>query len=249
MINKQQESWETASSALSYSFRDDSFGNKDSSLEDSAENSDEPSVARKVLADHENRTVLNIRLFLYLSLVVFTCLTSFAVYFLTNKNEIESFENQFDEDAGKVLQSFAMSLDLTLGAMDVMALGIASYARATNQTWPYVTIPDFGARAEKTRALTSAVYINLYQNVLNEQREKWEEYSVEAGRQWTRESFEFQERQGLYVDKNSGFGIEGFDDIVFWDVIHDYDEWEKPLEEQGKVGLDPNLTRRFLPFW
>lgn len=95
--------------------------------------------------------VRSVRRIIYLSIFVVGIAVAFLVYYLVDKNEVESFEKQFHEDALQVLTSFTLTIDLAFGAMNAMALSMASHARSTNQSWPFVTIPDFPARAETTR--------------------------------------------------------------------------------------------------
>jgi len=200
-------------------------------------------------APRESEKVTRVRRILAPILLIVAGVLSYVVYFITDRAEQDNFEDQFREDANKVAESFALDLDLTLGALDFLATNLAAEARATNQTWPYVTINDFPARVEKTRALTSSVSLQLYTYVT--ERQRWEDYSAEKGHQWVEETLDFQQRNDLFQEQLDSAGIFGIEDAaeLFWDVIFDWDEFDKPEEDWGTVGLDPNSTGPFLPLW
>lgn len=84
-------------------------------------------------------------------------------------------------------------------------------------------------------------------NVQAEERDQWEAYTADNGRAWVEESLEFQKRQGLVQDQLANIGVSTVDDIMFFDVIHDYDEYNKPEEQWGIGGT--NRTGPYLPFW
>jgi len=197
----------------------------------------------------QSKGVIRMRRFIAVLLLLFAGLVSWGVYSVMALLETNSFQSQFAEDATKIFHSYATSLDLTLGAMDFMALNMASYARSSGQEWPFVTIPDFAVRAEKTRALTNAVYLNLYNYVESDQRYEWEAYSAEHGPEWIKEGMAVQKRQQIFQDQMAENEIYSVEDVVFFDVIHDYDECEKPEDERGSIGLDPSDPGPFLPMW
>jgi hypothetical protein len=106
-----------------------------------------------------------------------------AVYFYIRASENREFEDQFEADATKVLAAIGASLDSSLSAVDAFVVSIVSYAKATNQTWPFVTIPDYAARAGKIRSLAGAVVIGTYPLVKSEDRKEWERYSIYGRKQ------------------------------------------------------------------
>jgi hypothetical protein len=70
-------------------------------------------------------------------------------------------------------------------------------ARATNQTWPFVTIPSFAIRATKARLQSDAFCLQVYPLVTKEQRPEWEKYSL-ANQGWVNESMKVQEHDEFY---------------------------------------------------
>jgi hypothetical protein len=89
-----------------------------------------------VLAKRETKAVCQTRLFVFLFLIMCTIGVALAVYFRTRQSESAQFEQQFHEDANKVLQSLGLSLDVTLGGIDALVVSFVSYAKSSNQTWP-----------------------------------------------------------------------------------------------------------------
>jgi hypothetical protein len=132
-----------------------------------------------VLAKKETAAVVRLKGIVVLVLVAFTALVSTVVYFYLSSSEQEQFESQYHDDARKVLQGMGISLDQTLGSFDGLAVALVSHARETNQSWPFVTVPDFAVRMSKLLPLTKAININILPIVTPELRSDWEEYTVQ----------------------------------------------------------------------
>lgn len=114
-----------------------------------------------------DRKIAGLRRLIYFAILLLGLGIAFLVYFAIDEEEKQAFESHFQEDATQVLQSFTLQIDLVFGALNTFALNIASIAKATNQTWPNVTVPDFGAKAETTRG-TSPMGLCRYDiNVLS----------------------------------------------------------------------------------
>jgi len=96
--------------------------------------------------------------------------------------------------------------------------------------------------------LDKAVYVNIYPYVPAQERKRWEAYSALHGPGWVEESLEVQEREGSFAGVFDDLNLTK-EDVMYWDVIHDYDEWEKDEEEWGLVGLVPTDPGPFLPMW
>ena len=70
---------------------------------------------------------------------------------------------------------------------------MTSFALANNDTWPFVTMNDFQQRAASAKGLSDAYFLELLPIVSDEERERWEEYSV-ANKGWLNEGREYQQR-------------------------------------------------------
>jgi hypothetical protein len=181
------------------------------------------------LANKETKMVGRLKIVVLLVLMFSAIGVALSVFFYVRNSELDAFEESFNSDGVKVLSSLGANLDLTMEAMDSFAVSILSYARETNQTWPFVTIPDFAIRAGKLLTLSSAFYVNTYPLIYNQdQRKEWEQYTA-SHNQWVDESIAIQENHDGYT----GPIIKNYTN---WDVIHDYGEYDKEVEAQGVNG-------------
>ena len=73
-------------------------------------------------------------------------------------------------------------------------------------SYPYVTIPDFAMKAEKTLSLTKGLVLYTQHYVTFDQRNTWQNYTVQNGPAWVQESVNVQRQ----YDKYSEFPMEGF---------------------------------------
>jgi hypothetical protein len=88
-----------------------------------------------------------------------------------------------------------------MGLLDSLSVLFVSFSRITNQTWPYVTMPDFAVRMAKILPLTDAISVNLLPIVHASDRREWEEYSV-ANDQWVDQGMALQDEwDGYYGPK------------------------------------------------
>ena len=190
------------------------------------------------LAAKEIKQVQRIKYFVLFSLLFIMLGVSISAYFLSFNDEMNDFKLQFDQDSDKVFSVMGNNLVRTLQASDAFAVSIASLATATNQTWPYVVIPDFAVRAEKIRSLANAVYVTTYNVVQPNERKIWEDFTAKTGKVWVNESIGAIEIFG-------GMDWPILWNYTLWDVIHDYEEFEK--ENPGEVGV--NTPGPWLPQW
>ena len=100
--------------------------------------------------------------------------------------------------------------------MDAFGAAMVSHARATQQAWPFVTMPDFAVRATKTKRLSKAAWVAVYSIVQGPQRAAYENYTA-ANHDWVRQSVEIQSVDPHYYGTN-------YLDYYTADYIHDYDE-------------------------
>jgi hypothetical protein len=129
---------------------------------------------------------------------------------------MNEFESVFEFESNKVVESIAASLVSNLGMLDSFAAGSITIANITNQTWPFVTLPDFAIHAAKLRALSDGLYVSLQPVVNNEQRLPWEKYARENSG-WVNESRLLQESDEYYYQNVS------FDDSNLTRTIVDLD--------------------------
>jgi len=190
------------------------------------------------LAAKESRKVRRTKFFVMLFLLIIMVCVSVLAHQMISRQEYREFVHQFNDDSHKILSTIGSNFVRALQASDALVVSMTSVASVTNQTWPYVVVPDFAVRAEKIRSLANAVYVTTYHLVQPNERKEWENFTTEKG-------------DAMVVESISA--IEDFDgkkwpvvwNYTLWDVIHDYDEFEK--ENPGQVGVD--TPGPWLPMW
>jgi len=179
----------------------------------------------------ESQTVRRWKLLMVAVLLVSMGGIALTIFLHTSNLEVSEFDKQFHDDADKVMKDMGTKLDFSLGAIDALVVSALSFARFTNQTWPYVTIPDFAVRAAKIRAISSAVTLIIYPFVKPNERQEWEAFAA-RNNQWVDESIDVQSRDDTY----HGPILREYETF---DFIHTYDYAENGTSSKGP----------YLPIW
>jgi hypothetical protein len=151
------------------------------------------------------------------------------VYRYTDQAELDQFEQTFEEDSRKVLQSVGSFLDFNLGLADSFGVDEINSADDSNQTWPFVTTKRYAVRAAKLRSLTNALLVNTYPVVRADQREAWENYSV------TNDAWVDQGLRVQTMDKN-------FKGVTL-------DTWTRSKSIYANSGDVPHQAGDYYPTW
>jgi hypothetical protein len=175
---------------------------------------------REELASIETRAVTNLKLLVFGSLFVSMVAVVLSAYFFTAQGERHNFEVNFYDDANKILGNMGQNFQRTMEVSDAFITSITSYAARTNQTWPYVVVPDFYVTAEKIRSVCGAVYVTTYHVVENDQRKEWENFTARVGTEMIDDAI------AAIADYNvMDWPITP--NYTAWNVIYDYDEYDK----------------------
>jgi len=171
-------------------------------------------------------------------------LAAFFVYrAYDTKNKNEAFEARFEEDSTNMLRAFGMSIDSILSTTDSMAISMLAQAKATNQTYPFVTYDDWNVQAAKFRMNTGAYFITTYAVVQEEQRDEWEAYAA-SHNDWIEDAIAHQARDRGYLGpiiteewmKENYTGhydkIHGYDEYIFGD-----DDWYNSTDGVSHEGV------------
>jgi hypothetical protein len=185
------------------------------------------SYRREELASNETRVVTKLKLLVFGSLFFSMVAVALAAYYLTSQAEIISFELQFHDDANKILGNIGQNLQRSMEASDAFITSITSYAAHTNQTWPFVVIPDYSVRAEKIRSLCGGIYAATYHVVNNEQRKEWENFTATVGKDMADSAI------AAIADYNV-MDWPVTPNYTEWNVIYDYGEYDKPNKVSAK---------------
>lgn len=65
-----------------------------------------------------------------------------------------------------------------LNAVDAFAFNMVSYAKSTNQEWPFVTLPNFPERAFNLLSHSPAFAVATYPVVTRAQFHAWSDYAA-----------------------------------------------------------------------
>jgi hypothetical protein len=168
------------------------------SLDDMSMDKEEDQPSSCKITKKETQDVLQLKLLVLLILVVSAATIASGAFVYITRGEKSQFETKFNNDAVKVLESVGSSLHRTLGLLDSLAVTYVSYAQSQNDTWPFVALPNFGARMAKVLPLTDAFAINMAPIVHPETRREWEEFSLQND-EWVNQSIALQETwDGFY---------------------------------------------------
>jgi hypothetical protein len=152
---------------------------------------------RTTIAKSETKNVGRLKVIVAFVLIASTIAVATVVYRYLSRNEETKFRDQFNDDGHKILASIGASLDKTFGMMDNLAVMIVANAKETNQTWPFVTLPNFGIRMAKLLLLTDIPVIGFLPVVTPHNRKEWEAYASEKD-DWVNECVSVQKSWKWY---------------------------------------------------
>lgn len=219
---------------------DDTSENKGPSVSTSTHSSGLTNLTPKQemeIAKAESVAVFRLKLFVILVLVLSTAAVSTAVYKISYGAEQKEFENKYYDDSSKVFEAVSSNLDLTLGAIDSFVVNMVSLAKLSNQTWPFVTIPDYAIRTAKLRSSANAALVSQYLVVEAEQRFQWEMYGAQ-NQGWIEESLAIQEDDPGF--KGTPVSVENYTNNSKFPFVPIH-TWDGPYPY--------NNTGPFLPRW
>ncbi|KAG7359347.1 adenylate/guanylate cyclase, partial [Nitzschia inconspicua] len=145
------------------------------------------------IAHTENKAVLRWKIVMILVLLASTIGVAIAVFYYVSNEEEAAFEAAFIDNSKKVFEAIGDSLDVKLAAVDIFVTSIVSYAKYSNKTWPFVTLPHFAEKASKVRGLSHAMAITQMQVVWNDDdRRMWEDSYVGENEWWVQEGIDIQ---------------------------------------------------------
>jgi hypothetical protein len=166
-------------------------------------------LVRKETKEVNQFKVIVLFILLISAVVVATCVNMYV-----KKKELSQLEEKFRTDASKVLDTVGNSIDRTLISMDSLAVDLVSYARATNSTWPCVTLPNYALRMSKALPQTDAMTMQVLPIVKPSQRKRWEHFV-------SQNYFMLNETMAIQESWDGYFGSISYDwetnDIIYGD--------------------------------
>lgn len=197
---------------------------------------------KKTIAKDENRWVRYWRIVLLLSLVCVAVGVSLTVYKVFSRNEQEDFHRAYVDHAKKIVESFQRNAVIRLQAVEALAVGIASTAKAQGQTWPNVTYPDFEQRVRYVLDLASMISLNFYPIVQPETLDGYNEFTVQ-NQGWFQEGLDWQE-----ANRNPNFN-ETFENSILPERMRSMGKIPPKVRQwpRGQTPLPPNGP--YIPLW
>ena len=130
------------------------------------------------IAYRETRYVCYLRLGLILTLAVAASIVCATVYLFVSDEENDEFEQAFVAYSTKLSETFQSIADRRLGAIAAFSTTITSFALATNDSWPFVTVPHFEAQIRHIAKLANVQSIAFAPLVSAKERKEWEDVHV-----------------------------------------------------------------------
>jgi hypothetical protein len=166
---------------------------------DHSEHEHEPTEEAKLeFAKEENNAVWYLRFFVFLLLACVALAVCLSVYYVGTASEKEDFEQDFEDLGDKLVESFGLTIRQRFGIVENFALDLTSFVNNdANNSWPFVTLPDYERRAGNTARLADLTTLHMIVRVETEQRTAWDAYS-NLNQGWFAEGFAIQ--QGIPVE-------------------------------------------------
>lgn len=161
------------------------------------------SALASALARKETRVVNILRACVLAVLILITLVVSAGVYIYTHNQEEASFERNFEDNANQVIESFHEAVERNMAAAASLSHSITSYALDSNNSFPFVTLPNFEVHGSDARVHGGSHLIHYAPLVTDEKRDEWEEY---AGQNRFRATESFQAETQYSTAQDAEFG-------------------------------------------
>lgn len=148
------------------------------------------------IGGRETAQVTTLRVAVMLVLLLAAAGVSATVFYLTKKAETKEFESEYDAVAAKVLETFEDIVSEKLSALSAFSISATAYARAKNESFPFVTMQDYQQTAGSIREVVDCLLVYSIYHVEQELRADWETYS-NANTDWYYEDMAYQRENGI----------------------------------------------------
>ncbi|CAB9529947.1 Receptor-type guanylate cyclase gcy [Seminavis robusta] len=161
------------------------------SMTGTAQREDTSSTEEIAIGVAENKRVSRNRFLV--AVVLLVCATAAAVltYVITDREERQSFENEFAGIASEIISVSQRAEENIFKVMDDFSTMMTSSALATNQTWPFYITPDFERRARASRAVSGGRMLVTVNAVPPAARDEWNDFANRT-KGWMQESAELR---------------------------------------------------------
>lgn len=110
--------------------------------------------------------------------------------------------SQFHTVSNEIIQVCQTRARQIFDNIEGLSAFFTSHVMATNETWPFVVIPDFEVHAQVSSQITGAATLTIHPLVTHSDRPKWEQFSQATYEQWMQESNDYDRtvHPELYLD-------------------------------------------------
>jgi hypothetical protein len=177
-----------------------------SNYTDSNFNNNKKKAPKEELSQREDKAIFCLRLAVLLILMSALVGVSWSGYRYLDHGEQTAFEENYNSDAAKLLDSMGASLDNTLGPMDALIVNVLAHARAvrqqqeqqrenenTTRSFPFVTLPSFGLQAAKLLRISKGFQLQIGMKVNLDQAEDWRQYAAAHHKDWIEDALDIME--------------------------------------------------------
>ena len=133
---------------------------------------------RLKMAGQEDRQVKCLRMIFFFTLLATAAMVCTGVFLQARNDQYDNFEREFENHAGKVVETFHASVERKLGAFDALSQQFTSHSIETGAVFPNVTLPHFEIHAAATRILSDGLFVYYTPIVTDEIRKEWEAYAT-----------------------------------------------------------------------
>jgi hypothetical protein len=208
------------------------------------------------IARRETHVIRILQIAVIFVLLLTTVLVSAGIYVYTHNQEEENFTSNFEENAMQVIDSFRMLVERHLEAAAWMSTLLTSHAFQSNQSFPFVTLPNFHLHGSHFRALSGSHVVHYMPLISNENRAAWEEYAMEnrfhindtfqqdvIHRHWQDQELGKHSERGLQQQSPTGLNMT----ILSDETGYHPRIWRNEAVEAP--GDEPEGNGPFLPLW
>lgn len=142
-------------------------------------------------AQKETKRVKWSKILVYVVLAGSAAATAALAYMYTAAAQTEQFEARFKTYADELHIISNEDLQDKMDVGEILAKEMTSFAMVRNETWPFVTLPDFERRNEKPMHISEATLISFQTLVRPGEEQQWGQYSMNNSG-WIREALLFE---------------------------------------------------------
>ena len=143
------------------------------------------------LAARETKAVTCSRILMVLVLLGVAIAAAVTVFKYTTTIEEEDFEVRFTDIAYQIISVYKINARKIKEQYTNFAVDISSYAQGTESPWPFVTIPNFEAKALSVIDQTGARTMATIHHIIPQLGDAWIGYSMGNSNIWKQESFDY----------------------------------------------------------